>query len=50
MKSMIINQLSSGTIVKVTGNVAGWYQVKLTDGTTGWVKIKFTTPIMPADG
>jgi len=48
--STIISQLTQGTILKVTGNVSGWYQVKLADGTTGWVMIKFTTPIMPANG
>lgn len=50
MDSTIISQLTQGTIIKVTGNVAGWYQVRMADGTTGWVMIKFTTPIMPANG
>lgn len=48
--STIVSQLSIGTIVKVTGNVAGWYQVELSDGTSGWVMIRYTSPIMPANG
>jgi len=48
--STIIRQLPRGTIVKVTGTVAGWYKVRMTHGSTGWVMIKFTTPLLPADG
>ncbi len=50
MTSMIVSQLTRGTIVKVTGNVAGWYKVRLSDGTKGWLKIRFTTPVAAADG
>ncbi len=50
MDSTIISQLSQGTLIRVIGNVAGWYKVLMTDESTGWIKIRFTTPILPANG
>lgn len=43
----IITPISRGNVLKVLGNVPGWYYVELPDGERGWVMEKFTAPLKP---
>jgi hypothetical protein len=42
-----ITQVNRGKVLKVRGNVPGWYYVELDDGEHGWVMEKFVVPLKP---